>query len=89
VDLHVVGCVAPGGAIVDQAVTEKTANGTLSLFKSAILNFKSMFTHPRVFFGRPSLYMVGGVYVVTYMAANTISTMCEVHKKEPFFCEYL
>ena len=79
--------VAPGIAIVDQAVTEKTADKSVNLFKSAGANLKSLFTHPVKFVTKPTFLFVCFVYGMTYVAANCITSLCAFNKKDPFLCK--
>lgn len=76
--------VAPGIAIVDQAVTEKTADKNVNLFKSAFSNLKSLFTSPIKFVTKPTFMFVCFVYGMTYVAANCITSLCAFNQKDPF-----
>lgn len=78
-------CVAPGIAMIDQAVTEKAADKSIRLFPSALQNLKSLFKTPRAFLTKPTFLFVCLVYGGTYVTANTISSLCEFAGKDPFW----
>jgi hypothetical protein len=67
------------------AVTEKTANNSISLFRSAGLNLKSLFVTPVKFLTKPTFAFVCIVYGSTYIAANTITTFCKTNDTDPYF----
>jgi Na+(H+)/acetate symporter ActP len=79
--------VAPGIAIVDQAVTEKTADKSVNLFRSAGANLKSLFVSPIKFVTQPTFLVVCFVYGMTYVTANCITSLCAFNNKDPFLCK--
>eukprot|EP01006_Ploeotia_vitrea_P042694 TRINITY_DN66655_c4_g3_i1.p1 TRINITY_DN66655_c4_g3~~TRINITY_DN66655_c4_g3_i1.p1 ORF type:complete len:266 (-),score=-22.66 TRINITY_DN66655_c4_g3_i1:174-971(-) len=79
------GCVSPGIAVVDQAVTEYASDKKVNVFRAAFKNLKSVFTQPKVFFGRPTLLYVAIVYSGTYLTANIISSLCDFYNQNPFW----
>jgi hypothetical protein len=52
-------------------------------------NFVSMFTKPKVFFGKPTFLFVCIVYGGTYITANSIISLCEFNGKDPFWYKLL
>lgn len=78
-------CVAPGIKIVDQAVTEKAADGSKSLVRGALNNVKYFVTSPLQFAKHPTFLAVCAVYSGTYVVANCIQSWCEEHSKDPFW----
>lgn len=81
--------VAPFIAIIDQAVTEKAYDGNKKLFPSALSNFKSLFTNPVRFLTKPTFAFVCIVYGSTYIAANTITSYCELNRIDSFWYKLL
>lgn len=67
------------------AVTEKTANSATPLFKSAFKNLVSLFTNPITFITKPTFAAVCVVYGLTYVTANSITSLCEFSAKDPSF----
>jgi hypothetical protein len=57
----------------------------MSLYKAAFNNFKSMFLTPMKFFSKPTFGAVCLVYGATYIAANTITTFCEVNNHDSYY----
>lgn len=70
-------------------MTEKTANHSLSLYRAAFNNFKSLFFTPVKFFTKPTFAFVCVVYSATYIAANTITTYCEVNNVDSYWPKLL
>mmetsp|Transcript_9504 Transcript_9504/g.10021 ORF Transcript_9504/g.10021 Transcript_9504/m.10021 type:complete len:268 (+) Transcript_9504:32-835(+) len=81
--------VAPFIAIIDQAVTEKTADKSISLITSATNNLKTLVFRPAHFLTRPTFLFVCIVYGATYIAANTITTFCEVNNTDSYWPKML
>jgi len=77
--------VAPCIAIIDQAVTEKTADKSLSLGRSVLNNITLLFTKPMVFVSKPTFAFVCLVYSATYVAANTITSYCEINGQDSYY----
>jgi len=78
-------CVAPGIKIVDQVVTEKTADNSRSIFKSALENVLSLVKKPKVFLTKPTFLFVCLVYSGTYITANSVLSICEYMKQDPTY----
>lgn len=74
--------VAPGIKIVDQVVTEKSADNTRSIFRSALANVSYLFKKPGSFLSQPTFRFVCLVYSGTYIAANSVATLFEFAQKD-------
>ena len=61
----------------------------MSLYKAAFNNFKSMFFTPIKFFTKPTFGAVCIVYSATYIAANTITTYCEINNHDSYYPKLL
>jgi hypothetical protein len=70
-------------------VTEKTANSSLNLYEAAFKNLKTLFFTPRKFLTKPTFAAVCIVYSSTYIAANTISTYCELNNFDVYYPKLL
>lgn len=69
-------CASPFIMAVDKSVTQ-AASGTASLGTALCSGLKDVFLRPHVVLRNPALYLVAGVYAVTYATANSIDTVCE------------
>jgi hypothetical protein len=67
------------------AVTEKAADSSMSLLKSSLNNFKTLVFSPIKFVSRPTFIFVWAVYGGTYVAANTITSFCEIHNQDSYW----
>ena len=75
-------CVAPFIAIGDQAIVEN-ASGRMTLAKSVASSFRLLAFRPHQFFTRPAFLLLLGVYGGTYLAVNTVATVCDRQKASP------
>lgn len=69
-------CVAPFIAIGDQAIVEN-ASGRMRLIDSVASSLRLLFFRPHKFLARPAFLLLLGVYGGTYLAANTVTTVCD------------
>jgi hypothetical protein len=69
-------CVAPFIAIGDQAIVEN-ASGRTTLVDSVATSFKLLAFRPHQFFTQPAFLLLLGVYGGTYLAVNTVTTVCD------------
>ena len=80
VDVSAAICSATAAApfimTVDKAVVEASA-GHSGLGTAMLKGIRTMLTRPHHLIQQPSLWMVAGVYGVTYATANLIDTSCE------------
>jgi len=67
--------VSPLVTIIDKAVVQSA--GGASLGESLARGVRDLVSHPGAFLARPELKLVCAVYIATYSAANTISTVCK------------
>mmetsp|Transcript_26614 Transcript_26614/g.77459 ORF Transcript_26614/g.77459 Transcript_26614/m.77459 type:complete len:363 (-) Transcript_26614:198-1286(-) len=67
--------VSPFVCVIDKAVVQAAAGSNLPT--ALMNNLQSLVLHPGTFVRRPEFIMIVLVYVATYSAANTITTICE------------
>jgi hypothetical protein len=72
-------------SLIHLAVTEKTANASVNLYREAFKNFKTLIFQPIKFLTKPTFAFVCLVYSATYIAANTITTYCELNDEDPYW----
>lgn len=68
--------VAPAIAMVDQSIVEN-ASGRKTLLTSLMDSARSLLTQPHVFFTKPSFLLLWGVYGGTYIAVNSVTSVCD------------
>lgn len=68
--------VSPFIMTIDKAIVESSA-GKASMFRAMLGGVGSLFLRPHRVLLSPSYWMVAGVYVATYSAANLIDSACE------------
>lgn len=73
--------VAPAVSAVDRALAEN-ASGKSTLGASVVTSFKEMAAAPLKFVKSPQFLWIWMVYGSTYVAANTITTVCDVKKMD-------
>lgn len=57
----------------------------MSLLKSSFNNIKTLVFSPLKFVSRPTFIFVWAVYGGTYVAANTITSFCEIHNQDSYW----
>lgn len=74
--------VAPAISIIDKAIVSN-ASGKEKLVPCIMNGLKMMFKRPVHFLRQPAFLMIWGVYSGTYIAANSMQSICERSERSP------
>ena len=74
--------LSPVVTVIDKSVTLSAA-GKMTLGSAIKKNAKAMIAKPRAFLVSPEYMWIWGLYSATYIAANTVSTLCNRTNRPP------